>query len=534
MPGQTQPSSAPGADENDPNAAKGTEGQDGAQGESAQGEPAGEAEQHGDIASLLEHLTKEVRAWDDNLWADAPVDEESGGEDRHTPYEDERLEPEPVSERAISLFAPAPDDGKRDAKFCVDGDAAKDAKPQGFTRHITKWRVIKSAVALAALIALGWEPLERLVQVTSAEATVNARLITLRSPIDGKLVLSHGPMQVGSEVTADELLAKVENPRADRSRLNDLRRNLADLKFDVASLATRIEQLESHRDELKVQRDAFQDGRVKQLEAEAEEYSSDIISAEAAHKEASIALQRAKKLRERGYQTEAVLDEAVRDEQMASSKVNSLKHKLTGTKVELEAAKKGLFVGDSYNDIPRTAQRVDEITAELVGLKADLSAKRGRMQMLRSELALEQKHYDDMASADIAVPVGGRVWEVLTANHEVVSHGQPLFKVLDCAGALVTASVSEATYNELKLGQDTSFYLRGGSAALPGRVVALNGLADVSSNLALGQGIFKSEPYHVAVAVPGLADQPDCYFGRTGKVTFDTASPGQVMAATQP
>ena len=37
----------------------------------------------------------------------------------------------------------------------------------------------------------------------------------------------------------------------------------------------------------------------------------------------------------------------------------------------------------------------------------------------------------------------GRVWEVLTANGEEVRVGQELLRVLDCGGAVVTATVSE-------------------------------------------------------------------------------------------
>ncbi len=46
---------------------------------------------------------------------------------------------------------------------------------------------IKSLIAIAVALALGWIPLQRLLATTSAEATVNARLINLRAPIDGKV-----------------------------------------------------------------------------------------------------------------------------------------------------------------------------------------------------------------------------------------------------------------------------------------------------------------------------------------------------------
>ena len=75
-------------------------------------------------------------------------------------------------------------------------------------------------------MALGWIPLQRLLATTSAEATVNARLINLRAPIDGKVTLAAPTLAVGTEVDPGETLMYLANQRADRGRLDDLRRTI--------------------------------------------------------------------------------------------------------------------------------------------------------------------------------------------------------------------------------------------------------------------------------------------------------------------
>lgn len=504
-------------------------------------EGAGDAA-NSDVASLLKRLDEEIRSWD-SLPSGEPMTAVQGNIAREAAFPDQTdlpdeaaqaerkpvrqfLTPEraqPVQPEIVSIDTVADTETQPD----VAGDEKK-AK-----RHPYLSRAIKTAVLLAVLVALGWAPLQRLWQASSAEASVNARVITLRSPIDGKLTLTAGPVQVGAAVTPSESIASIANPRADRTRLDDLTSDLADLKLETQSLDTQIAQLTTHAAQLKKQRDAFQAGRVEQLEAQMKEYRADIEAARAEQTEAAAMLARTKRLLERGFQSHASYDTAVMKEQVSASRIVSLEQKLIGTRVELEAARDGLFVGDSYNDIPRTAQRLDEISQQLVTLQAERTAKQGRIGIMEKELAEAKARYDAVSSATIEVPAAGRIWEVLTANHEVVSQGQPLFKLLDCGGALVTATVSESTYNALQLGQAATFHLRGDSAELPGRVVALNGLADVPSNLALGDGVFSREPYHVSVAVPGLADKPDCYFGRTGKVAFDTSAGSGAVAATR-
>jgi hypothetical protein len=113
---------------------------------------------------------------------------------------------------------------------------------------------------------------------------------------------------------------------------------------------------------------------------------------------------------------------------------------------------------------------------------------------------------------------------VLTANGEEVRTGQDLLRVLDCAGAVVTATVSEVVYNKLWIGQQAHFRLRGERQEYPGTVVGLTGLAAAGSNFAIEQTALTREPYHVTIAVPGLAERRVCNVGRTGQVTFDTSA----------
>jgi len=102
--------------------------------------------------------------------------------------------------------------------------------------------------------------------------------------------------------------------------------------------------------------------------------------------------------------------------------------------------------------------------------------------------------------------------------------GQELLRVLDCGGAVVTATVSEAVYNKLYVGQGARFRLRGESQEYAGTVASVTGLAAAGSNFAIEQTAMTREPYHVTIAVPGLAARSECNVGRTGQVTFDTSA----------
>src|SRR5450631_3951164 len=49
------------------------------------------------------------------------------------------------------------------------------------------WRALKSALGLGVVVIAGVGPVQRLLEFSSVDAVVNARLVTLRAPIDGRI-----------------------------------------------------------------------------------------------------------------------------------------------------------------------------------------------------------------------------------------------------------------------------------------------------------------------------------------------------------
>jgi len=434
--------------------------------------------------------------------------------------------PSVLPEDAIKRLARLQEEfGRTPPEEETSGEPAHAQAPVSRLRRLVPARKsIKSLIAIAVAVALGWIPVQRLLASTSAEATVNARVINLRAPIDGKVAILASTLAVGTPVQPGEKLLEITNARADRGKLDDLRRTVSALTSESAALATRLEQLRKLETDLRAQRDAFQAGRIRQLEARAAELQLQITSAEAQHADAEESLDRSKKLIASGAQTTATLLHAERDSKVTKFAIDAAKLRLQGNQIELEAARKGLFVGDSYNDLPRSAQRLDEVGQQIVEASSQLDERKSRLSYLKTELEAESRLFERFSTAQVDATVRGRVWEVLTANGEEVRAGQDLLRVLDCGGAVVTATVSEAVYNKLYVGQPARFHLRGERQEYLGSVASLTGLAAAGSNFAIGQTALTREPYHVAIAVPGLAARAECNVGRTGQVTFDTSA----------
>jgi multidrug resistance efflux pump len=381
--------------------------------------------------------------------------------------------------------------------------------------------VLKTVLGLVLVVAAGVLPVRALLETTSTEAVVNARLVTLRAPVEGTVEPLLAGWTIGSELGAGAAVLRIVNSRADRSRLDDLRRAGDRFAAEAEALVAKRNDLEALLADLRAQIAAFRDGRQRQLRARAAELKSEIAAAEASREEADGVLARAAELFAKGSGTKAAHDKALRDAAVATHTDAALQHRLAGVEVELAALEQGTFVGDSYNDQPRSAQRADEVAQRLSEVTADLHEREAQLASVRRELASERARYLNVASAQLVAPVRARVWEVLTAPGESVVRGQELLRLLDCSGVLVTASVGERTYNRLRVGDPASFRFREDGTDHRGRIVSLTGVAAVSANLAIQPAALAKEPYRATVELPGLANSgAQCDVGRTGRVTF--------------
>jgi multidrug resistance efflux pump len=382
-------------------------------------------------------------------------------------------------------------------------------------------KVVKTLVGLVVVVAAGWVPVRALLETTSTEAVINARLVTLRAPIEGEIAPMAQTLAVGTELQPAGPLLRIVNRRADHGRLDDLRRLVNQLESERSGLMAKREDLALLHADLVAQTQSFLDGRSRQLEARVAELRSEIAAADANREEAERALERAKPLAETGTMTRAAFEKARRDATVTTQTHAALRHRVAGVDVELGALRQGTFIGDSYNDRPRSSQRADEVAQRLSDVAADVREREARLAGLRGELAAEEKRYADLAAVELIAPVRGTVWEILTSPGESVARGQDLVRLLDCSGMVVTATVGEAAYNRLRVGDPARFRFRGENADHNGRIIGVTGVGAAPANFAIQPAALAKEPYRVTVALPNLATSGQCDVGRTGRVTFE-------------
>jgi multidrug resistance efflux pump len=406
-----------------------------------------------------------------------------------------------------------------------DAARAKDeaAAPAQARPAASNWlsRVLKTIAGLVLIVAVGWMPAQRLFQVSSVEAVVNARLVTVRAPIEGAVTLDTNQASVGDAVDLGTPLVTIADPRVDQGRVNDERQELANAEQERETLSRKLGNLKDLRETLRAQLAAFHDNRLRQVEAEVAEADARIRSSLAEQARAEAVRTRQGTLAKSGSISQSQLDDAERDVRVAVAALEEARAHRDVLAVERDAINSGTYLGDDYNDQPRSAQRLDEVEQTIAGVEVDIDSLAKRIERAGRVVRDEEQRLTMKSEARLDAPVKGRIWEVLTAPGEQVTAGQPLFSLLDCSEAIVTATVSEAVYNSLSVGAPATFTYREGGAPLAGNVVQLSGVASASSHFAIAPSALTGESYRVAVAVNGLDSDGSCPVGRTGRVVFD-------------
>lgn len=357
---------------------------------------------------------------------------------------------------------------------------------------------------------------------TSADATVNARINVVRAPIDGTVNLAM--RNIGARVNSGETIADIIDDRFDTTRLIDLERAREGQQIDLRRLREQQAILTKAWKGFEAQVASYQRGRINQIEARIAESRSAESAADARRQEAQAALKRTNELSERGVQTAANLDRAKAASDVATQDLESVKQRTNYLQTELSAAQDGVFLGDSYNDVPFSSQRMRELELRLGELKSEIEQADARSAQLERQINLERIRVNKLTSATLSARVDGVLWDLLIDDGEFSRRGQDLVRLVDCQSLMVTASVAESLYDSLTVGAPVQFRLFGDSRVFDGTVLRLggSGASNLYVNLAVGPSAEHLKRFDVTVSVPALTGQSDltCAVGRTGRVIF--------------
>jgi multidrug resistance efflux pump len=412
-------------------------------------------------------------------------------------------------------------------------EAAAEKAPSAAKRFVngaTTRRFLKIALGIGLVVAFGWAPLRAMLATTSVEAIVNARIETIRAPIEG-IVQTPAEKTINWSSSDAPPKLTITNPYADRSRLDELRRDLNTLQAQEESLGRQSQLTETALDTISLQADKYRAGRLKLIDARLARQTAELEAASAKTSQTTASKRRSDHLQQTGFISGADSDRAQYEWNAATSAEAAAQKRVEETKVEHDAVAEGVFIGDSYNDAPSSIQRETELKMKKGEIDAEFAAVRTQIKHITDQISEEEARVGLRSEAAVALPLKGRVWEMLVGPGEFVNKGQDLLRVLDCSNPIVSANVDERVYNRLEVGSPATFRPLEDGKTYYGTVINLTGAAGAPANFAIPPINLRKSPFYVTIAMDDMGEA-GCSIGRTGTVTFGDNRPDTARAGS--
>jgi len=372
-------------------------------------------------------------------------------------------------------------------------------------------------IALAAFFLLG----EHLAE-GSKSAVLNARKVTVRTPIEGILETEHRTVHQG--ITRNEVLGVTLDPSPDDRYLHQLQTRREFLEADHEELFRERANLQRQREFLLQRQAGFLALKAKHLRE-----GQDVRVAQEAQAAALLQLrvaerQRAENLAAHGAETSLRLETAQAEEEAARQQLAQRQAEVARIQTEREAVAAGFNLDPGRADLGGSAAEIFQIEKRLAALDSEERGLLRRIASLDRELETARRSVRRDARFDLISPVDGQLWRILADDGERVQPGDPIFELVDCSEMFVTLTVRRAVYQRLEIGDPARFALDGGPT-LEGRVSRLSGLESSLHRTELVSPIpgRAEDRYTVALDLPALSKHPalTCAVGKSGRVYFE-------------
>lgn len=340
---------------------------------------------------------------------------------------------------------------------------------------ILNTRPVRLLFGLIALFVFSVTFIPYIFSYENTDGIINARTITLTSPIEGKFSFEIDKPVIGTPVSENQLIATVTNTRLDRSYYYGLLTDRESLTQKVISFKNRVEILSALDLDLYNRTRLYQKYTIQKLEAERASYIKDLDSVNAEVSFYETELKRHHELYKSKSIPKTKLDETKATYDKLQAKVESLQFLSDLASVKIAAAQDNTFLGDGHNDVPYSQQRYDEIKIITSELIATIEENDKRISDIDFQLKEEQRRLDLAAKFDVISPFNGIIWRLPILENSTVVINSELIQLMNCDELYLDITATERNYDNVYPGMEIKYRLHGDSQFFIGHVESVRG-----------------------------------------------------------
>lgn len=383
-------------------------------------------------------------------------------------------------------------------------------------------RFTRLALAVILIGTAVWTFSPYITHRVAASAFVNSELLRVTAPFSGQL--SQSMPRKGVFLDSAKSLVLVEPLSPDRRHLQDLELQFA-LAKSAGDLAQRqLQEIGKLDDELKERIDAYQRARVEQIDREAKEAEAEHAGCVAELRQRHDVVSRFGTLAENGLASQIRSAEAQAIQQVTSTRCDIMEARISRIHVELELARKGLFLRDGSSDVPYSQQQRDRLILRRQELELLALQEAARSSQLAADIKAERDRARGLDNYQIVLPAMHVVWSTAASPGSAVTEGQTILDLADCQHRFVAVEIPERDFEQVTMGDKVAVRLVGSDEWREGRVQQIRGSAARSDDRLFAAQIPSAGPGTITLEVSLPPDDTQsegvnfCGIGRLAEV----------------
>jgi multidrug resistance efflux pump len=380
-------------------------------------------------------------------------------------------------------------------------------------------RVSLAAILIGAAI---WTFSPYVTHRVAASAFVNSQLLRVTAPFSGQV--SQLTPRKGMFLDTTQSLTIVEPISPDKRHLQDLELQFALAKGAGELARQQLQEITKLDEELGKRIEAYQLARIEQIDHEAKEAEAERAGCIAELRQRHDVVSRFGELVENGLASQIRTAEAQALQQVTSTRCDIMEARMSRIKVELDAARKGLFLREGSSDVPYSQQQRDRVALRRQELEAQALQEAARSSQLAADISAERDRTTHLDNYQVVLPAGHVVWSTAASPGSSVTEGQTILDLADCEHRFVAVEIPERDFEQISMGERVAVRLLGSDEWREGRIQQVRGSAARADDLLFAAQVPSSGPgtITVEVSLPPEDAQTDganfCGIGRLAEV----------------
>ena len=376
------------------------------------------------------------------------------------------------------------------------------------------------------LLLAAWSVVPRLLHPMSTDAVINAEVVTLRALVDGQLMMASG-IAVGERVAVGQELARIRPLRAETSRLDGLRLELAAQKRLVSALAEEQSTLSALDRDLSRRGNAYRTAALAQQKLAKIEAEAHARAATAMQAKAAAELARKRILFDKDLLARPALDSAAAQLRAATAEAEAARADVARQAAEQNAIGQGALVAGGHDDSPSASHSRDEIRIKRAEHRVDSAQAEIRVAELSRQYQAEEDQSTRLSQAAVIAPIDGVVWQRLATEGDTLRSGDPVAGLLDCGALFLTAVLPKRFFAEIKAGDHATARLSGVDHKIAAVVQSVRAASGAQANITAAVTPTANEGRDVVVTLTihddhlGKRSDNLCQVGQHARVTFN-------------